>query len=111
MSHPLKDYARGVQDELARDKTLEKATYQWCLRQTEDLYEHAKALAALDGGPSVVGHREFKAAVIVKLVEQIKPRAKKAEACPRCGRPSTGTPDRRGEHACAGGHTWKAGKR
>ncbi len=47
-----------------------------------------------------------KAALAAAFEPQRKP-----EACPTCGKPSSGTPDRRGEHQCAGGHTWKAARR
>jgi hypothetical protein len=75
MSHPLKDYVRGVQDELARDG--KKPAYMWCLREVEKAIEHAKAMASIDVGGPAVDRRAHKAATIVRLIEAIRPLAEK----------------------------------
>jgi hypothetical protein len=76
--HPLYEHARAVQEELARDPELAPAAYQWCLHEV---------LAAIDGaqrhvdqenaGKPLLGAQLYQAAVIARLVDVIKPRARK----------------------------------
>lgn len=75
--HPLRDLARGVQDELSRDPSIEAPKYMWCLGQVHDAHERAKELAAAERGSNVIGRKEWNALMIVKLVDIIKPKARK----------------------------------
>lgn len=66
-AHPLEDYARHVQTELAKDKALVHPGYKWCLYQVE---RHMGYVTA--GGADT---RDKK---MQKLVEVIRPLARRA---------------------------------
>lgn len=77
MGMDLKDYVRAVQTALEEDTTLERPKYTWCLAKVKEHLPLVNAALARDG----VWHgarKEKQAEVVRRLVEAIKPKARRA---------------------------------
>ncbi len=73
--HPLKNFARHVRDTIGEDLSLAMPTYMWCLARVREHIDAARKAVAEKKPANVV---ETRTLVEVKLVELIKPHARKA---------------------------------